>query len=79
MKPRIIREFGMFWLLAVVVPLAVAAYAAYALWSASPEGVPFLHSELAGFESGGARYWMIHREFEFISPDAAARICSVER
>ncbi len=54
------------------VPLAYWEYpcSAYALWSASPQGVPFLDSELTGFESGGSRYWMIHREFEFFSPDA---------
>jgi hypothetical protein len=54
------------------VPLAYWEYpcSAYALWSASPEGVPFLDSELAGFESGGSRYWMIHREFEFVTPGA---------
>lgn len=52
------------------VPLAYWEYpcSAYALWSVSPEGVPFLYNELAGFESAGARYWMIHREFEFVSP-----------
>jgi len=54
------------------VPLAYWEYpcSAYALWSASPEGVPFLDSELAGFESEGSRFWMIHREFEFVTPVA---------
>ncbi len=50
-----------------IVPLAYWEYpcSAYALWSASPEGVPFIDSELEGHESGGLIYWMIHREFEF--------------
>jgi hypothetical protein len=54
------------------VPLAYWEYpcSAYALWSVAPEGVPFLDSDLAGFESGGSRYWMIHREFQFVSPNA---------
>lgn len=38
---------------------------AYAIWSASPEGVPFLDSEAESFESSKVKYWMIHREFEF--------------
>ncbi len=54
------------------VPLAYWEYpcSAYAIWSVAPEGVPFLNSDLTGFESGGFRYWMIHREFEFVSSDA---------
>lgn len=53
-----------------IVPLAYWEYpcSAYALWSASLEGVPFLDSDLTGFDSGGFRYWMIHRQFEFVSP-----------
>ena len=49
------------------VPLAYWEYpcSAYSLWSQSPEGVPFLESELEAFESGGLRYWMIHRQFQF--------------
>jgi hypothetical protein len=49
------------------VPLAYWEYpcSAFAIWSLSPEGIPFLTSELEGFESDGVRYWMIHREFEF--------------
>jgi len=51
-----------------IVPLAYWEYpcSAYALWSASTEGVPFLDSELGSYESGGLTYWMIHREFEFV-------------
>jgi hypothetical protein len=51
------------------VPLAYWEYpsSAYALWSASADGVPFLDSELEAYVSGGLTYWMIHREFEFVS------------
>ena len=56
------------------VPLAYWEYpcSAYAIWSASPKGIPFLDSELEGFESGGERYWMVHREFEFVSPGTSS-------
>ena len=38
---------------------------AFAIWDPSPEGFPFLTSELEGFESNGLRYWMVHREYRF--------------
>jgi len=49
------------------VPLAYWEYpcSAYAIWPNSPEGIPFLDSDLEQFESKGSTYWMIHREFEF--------------
>jgi hypothetical protein len=55
-------------------PLAYWEYpcSAYALWTPSLEGVPFLNSELSGFDSGGNRYWMIHREIDLVGPDVYA-------